>query len=216
MLKCGIIIFLICGSTLLCRAQTAGTAGYAWPTDTPTSLIKNGQPGIHEYGFWGGYSFESNDGIWGKTGGASLSILGMRYNRKLVNFSNSMLLEYVLKLNLLAWYRYPDEIMTEKTVSLYGFGITPVGFQVNWRKNNQLQPFLNSSIGIMYLNNPFPDVRGTRINFTLEVGSGLEIILSPHSSFTLGYRYHHMSNGSTGDVNPGVDSNVLYGAFTFF
>lgn len=216
MRKAGLIFLIIGGCTLLCRAQSTSSNGYNWPTESPTSIVKNGEPGIHEYGLWGGYSFESNDGFWGKTGGASLSLIGMRYNRKLINFSNSMLMEYVLKLNLLAWYRYPDELMGNNTISTYGFGATPIGFQLNWRKNDHLQPFITSSTGIIYLNNPFPDGRGTRINFTLELGGGIEIITSPHSSFTFGYRYHHMSNGSTGEVNPGVDSNLFYGAITFY
>jgi len=216
MKKTGLLFLILAGIALVCKAQNTGQPGYNWPVKTPTSFIENGQPGIHEYGVWGGYSFESNDSFWGKTAGASLSLLGMRYNRKLVNFSSGMLMEYVLKLNLFAWYRYPDELEQSNTLTSYGFGMTPVGLQLNFRKNNRLQPFVNSSIGIMYLNNPFPDDRGKRLNFTLEVGGGLEMIISPHSSFMLGYRYHHLSNGSTGEVNPGVDSNILYGAVMFY
>jgi opacity protein-like surface antigen len=79
-----------------------------------------------------------------------------------------------------------------------------------------IQPFLKSSTGFMYLDNPFPDDRGIKLNFVFEVGTGVEILLTDFSSLTLGYKYHHMSNGEIGQVNPGVDSNIIYGALTFF
>lgn len=68
----------------------------------------------------------------------------------------------------------------------------------------------------MYFKKPFPDDRGVPFNFTLELGGGLEIVLLKNASLTLGYKYHHMSNGQFGQINPGVDSNVFYAGFTIF
>ena len=68
----------------------------------------------------------------------------------------------------------------------------------------------------MHLTEPFPDNRGTKFNFTLEIGGGIEIKLFNNAFMTLGYKYHHMSNGRLGRINPGVDSNVFYGGITIF
>ncbi len=68
----------------------------------------------------------------------------------------------------------------------------------------------------MYFKKPFPDERGVPFNFTLELGGGIEIIILENISLTAGYKYHHMSNGQFGEVNPGVDSNIFYTGFTIF
>ncbi len=178
--------------------------------------ITSDEPGIHEFSFWGGYSFHSTNGVWGQTTGAELGVMGFRYNRKLLRFSNNYLLKYVMEMNLHVQYHLSGTTQNVSASSLSGFGMTPIGFQLNFRDNHVLQPFFKSSAGFMHLTDPFPDKRGTKFNFTLEVGGGVEIKFTEHSSFTLGYKYHHMSNGQFGQVNPGVDSNVFYGGITIF
>lgn len=178
--------------------------------------ISTDKPGIHEFSVWGGYSFHSSQGVWGKTSGAKLSIMGFRYNRKLLNFPGQYLLKYVLETNLYVHYQLTNVSQDAALSALSGFGMTPAGLQLNWRASRWVQPFFKSSAGFMHLSNPFPDDRGTKFNFTLEIGGGLEIKLTDNSFFTIGYKYHHMSNGQLGRVNPGVDSNVFYGGITIF
>ncbi|MDZ7693471.1 MAG: acyloxyacyl hydrolase [Balneolaceae bacterium] len=193
-------------------------------TDTSTSVseflqdykISGKKVGIHEFAFWGGYSFHSTKGVWGKTAGADLSMLGFRYNRKLLALPKNYLLKYVGEMNLHVNYQFSDISRRVTASSIGGFGVAPVGFQLNWGKHRTVQPFLKSSTGFIYLSDPFPDRRGTRFNFILELGTGLEIKLFDHSFLTLGYKYHHMSNGRLGDVNPGLDSNIFYAGFTVF
>lgn len=171
---------------------------------------------INEYSFWGGYSFHSSNGVWGKTSGAKLSVLGLRYNRRLLQFPRTYLLKYVVEMNIHVQYQLTEVKTTTTPSSISGFGMTPVGFQLNWIKNRWIQPFFKSSAGFMYLSNPFPNDLGTNFNFTLEIGTGLDIPITEHTILTLGYKYHHMSNGETGQVNPGVDSNIFYGGFTIY
>jgi hypothetical protein len=172
--------------------------------------------GIHEIHLSGGYSFHSTRGFWGKIPGADLMIWGLRYNRKLFHFNEKHLLEYVGELNFSVDYTLNSTKFDFKPGSFSGFGITPLGFQFNWQKKNIVQPFFKSSTGFMYFNNQIPDDRGTQFNFTLELGGGLEFVVAKHFSFTLGYKYHHMSNGQFGDINPGIDSNIFYSGITIF
>ncbi|MDR8390963.1 acyloxyacyl hydrolase [Aliifodinibius sp. S!AR15-10] len=178
--------------------------------------ISTAKSGIHEYSFWGGYSFHSSNGVWGKTSGAKLSVLGLRYNRKLLKFPHNYLLKYVVEMNMHVQYQLSGERQTSPPTSISGFGLTPVGLQLNARQNQIVQPFFKSSTGFMYLSDPFPNELGTNFNFTLEAGVGLEVMITPNSFFTIGYKYHHMSNGQFGQINPGVDSNVFYGGITFY
>ncbi|WP_440998851.1 acyloxyacyl hydrolase [Fodinibius sp. SL11] len=170
---------------------------------------------IHEMNFVAGHSFTSTKGFWGKIPKAKLNIYTLRYNRKLLTYNNKHLLEYTAEANLAANYSLSD---TERyqSGSYSGFGIAPLGFQFNFNRTNTLQPFLKTSTGFMYFKKPFPDDRGVQFNFTLELGAGLEIMVLNNLSFSLGYKYHHMSNGQFGQINPGVDSNIFYTGITIF
>lgn len=205
---------LIAGTAFL---QTAEAQNKKEDVNSGLNLewISKDTPDLHEFSILGGYSFSSTNGFWGKMPKATLSIFALRYNRKLFYVQKNNLLEYTVELNISANYYNPG-IQDISPGSFTGFGITPLGFQYNWRKNKPIQPFLKSSTGFLYLDNPFPDSRGIKFNFVLEVGTGVEFMLTEYSSFTVGYKYHHMSNGEIGQVNPGVDSNIFYGALTFF
>lgn len=170
---------------------------------------------LHEFNFVGGYSFHSTRGFWGKIPEASLSILSLRYNRKLFVFDEQHLLEYVSELNISANYTV-RESNQYKSGSFSGHGITPLGFQFNFNHTKVVQPFFKSSTGYMYFNKRFPDERGVRFNFTLELGTGIEFVIGKNVSMSVGYKYHHMSNGEIGQINPGVDSNIFYSGITIF
>ncbi|MDX1618301.1 MAG: acyloxyacyl hydrolase [Balneolaceae bacterium] len=198
--------------------QTAGQAAAGKRVDIIGITLKKvpaGEPGIHEFQVWGGYSFFSSNGVWGKTPDSQLGIMGLRYNRKWFRLENNTL-EYSLDFNLFAKYVYPEYTRTRERTSLSGVGLAPAGFQFNFNSDKTLQPFLKASGGFLYLSRPFPDDRGIQFNFTLELGGGLEYVMSRHSSFTFGYKYHHMSNGEIGVINPGVDSNMFYVGVTIF
>lgn len=178
--------------------------------------INSQQKSIHEVHLVGGYSFHSTQGFWGKVPGAELKIWGMRYNRKILYFDNKHIIEYVSELNFAVNYDLKDTPYRYGTGSISGFGATPIGFQVNFHKQNIVQPFFKSSAGFMYLKERFPNEQGTQFNFTLELGGGIEFMVAPNFSLSVGYKYHHMSNGQFGAINPGVDSNVFYTGITIF
>lgn len=169
---------------------------------------------VHELSLWGGYAFDSFR-LWGKTADATLGQMGLGYNRKLFRLGEQ-LLEYRLELNLYSRITYPEFEPERKRMSLSGYGIVPLGLRVNFRQSRQLQPFIGTSGGFMYLNDPFPDERGKNFNYTFTAGAGLEILLGSNTSLSLGYKYYHLSNGESGEVNPGVDSAFFFGSLTLF
>jgi hypothetical protein len=48
------------------------------------------------------------------------------------------------------------------------------------------------------------------------VGGGVQWKTGARRAWTVGYRYHHVSNGYRADVNPGFDSNLFYIGFSIF
>ncbi len=168
----------------------------------------------HEFSLWGGYAFDSFR-FWGKTPDATMGQLGIAYNRKFLRIGNQ-LLKYRFSLNLFSKITYPEFEPERNRTSLSGFGLTPLGLRVNFTQANRMQPFFDFAGGLIVFNEPFPDTRGKKFNYTLGLGGGLEYLLNPGASLSFGYRYFHISNGERGQVNPGIDSGFFFLALTIF
>jgi len=168
----------------------------------------------NEYTFWIGLALNSFQ-FWGQMKDVHIQSLGFQYNRKLLRFHNTIL-EYNLLTNLYSNFTYQGFEPYAYRSSLTGIGISPLGLQLNFLSHKTAQPFINTSAGLMFMGKPFPDVRGKKMNFTLSAGAGLEIMLSRSVSLSLGIKYHHLSNGSRGQINPGVDTNIYYTSVTIF
>jgi hypothetical protein len=48
------------------------------------------------------------------------------------------------------------------------------------------------------------------VNFLVQGGPGLLVVLSDRTALTVGYRFQHISNGSLCSFNPGINSSALY------
>jgi hypothetical protein len=48
------------------------------------------------------------------------------------------------------------------------------------------------------------------INFIVQGGPGMLVVLSERTALTVGYRFQHVSNGSLCSFNPGINSSALY------
>ncbi len=100
--------------------------------------------------------------------------------------------------------------VSETGLSTRGVGVYPFGLRVGFRPSSPLRPFIAGHSGLLYLFDPLPDARGQKTNFAAGVGGGIRISFPRGFTLTLGYRYHHLSNGFRGSINPGLDANVLY------
>ena len=100
--------------------------------------------------------------------------------------------------------------------AVYGFGVTPLGFTFDFARGHRAYPFLETDEGIIASSQPIPiDVPGaTGLNFLIDLGGGIRIKLGDKHAVSLGYKFLHISNGFTSPVNPGVDNNVFYAAFS--
>ena len=187
---------------------------------------QNDESGKNELSVWGGFSPDSSTIIRGtaRTEDARFGILAVRYARRFNN-NNKVNLKYTLDLVPAAILSNPDFRFVRTGAdtfryekyrrTAYSFGIIPVGLQINFRPRKKVQPFIEGSGGFVYFNNRIPNELGTRFTFTADVGAGAEFLLKKDRSFTVGYKYFHLSNGNRGIQNPGIDNNLIYVGYTF-
>ena len=173
----------------------------------------------HEYGVWGGGSFGSPTLI-GTTERVRLGLVAFRYARVLARGEN-LALKYTLDAVPVASMSFPvfettAGVTREVRKTITGAGLSPVGFQLNFRRRERVQPFAQASGGFLYFGERVPDPRGAQFNFTGDFGGGVQWKTGARRAWTAGYRYHHVSNGYRADFNPGFDSNLFYIGFSIF
>jgi Lipid A 3-O-deacylase (PagL) len=94
-----------------------------------------------------------------------------------------------------------------------GAGVVPAGLQIYTLSIPPLRLFIGGSAGVLGFtrNTPVPEAR--RFNFVMEAGAGAEVLSRDGRAVIVGYRFNHLSNGGTAEVNPGVDTHFLYLGF---
>jgi hypothetical protein len=91
-----------------------------------------------------------------------------------------------------------------------GAGFVPAALQFYTVSVRPLRLFVGGSAGALFFtrNTPVPESR--RFNIALEAGGGAELLARDGRALVVGYRFNHLSNAGTADVNPGVDTHMLY------
>jgi hypothetical protein len=198
-----------------------------------SSLAQEGEYSTsrNEIGFNVGVSTFHKD-LRGPSAGGNFGMLSFRYSHVALE-SRSLKLRYVADLIPVAILNYPrnrefqtsggtTQIVRDRR-TVYGYGIAPGGLQLNFRRGKKYQPFAAGNIGIMYFTQVVPDLRtplnpratGAKLNFTAEMGGGVEIGLKNNRNLIIGYKYHHLSNLYTGNMNVGFNSNMVYTGMNF-
>jgi hypothetical protein len=89
--------------------------------------------------------------------------------------------------------------------STIGFGAKPVGVR-GW-VGEAVRLEADVSAGVLRFGTPLLASNATRWNFTYEFGLGLR---TARRGIVIGYRRHHVSNAGIGEVNPGLNSNLIF------
>jgi hypothetical protein len=190
-------------STLVASAPLQGAepspgAGYA--------LAK----GTNEFGLWAGGSPDSVGNIEDR----QLLLVALRYGRVLAAWE-PVTLEYTLDIFPAAVVFEPKHVRHGSS-TIYGAGLSPLGFKLNFLPQSWIQPFVAGSVGFLYFQHDIPVPDSSRLNFTPEAGLGVQFFLAPQRALTLGYKFQHISNAGISDRNPGLNSHVIYAGFSFF
>jgi len=176
-----------------------------------------------EFGIWGGASF-GNPHLIGTTGDRPLTVVGLRYSHTIWEPGN-LSLRYTLDIIPVTIIGQPAFIpcsggfCQSGRETAYGGGVNPLGLKLNFFRRSQWQPFAASTAGFVATDKRVPiDVPGgTLFNFTFDFQAGIQHFNSSRTrSWSLGYKLQHISNANRGQLNPGVDFNVLYLGYSFF
>jgi len=166
--------------------------------------------GTNEFGFWVGGSPDSTGNVEDR----QLLLVALRYGRVLAAWE-PVTLEYTLDIFPAAVVFEPGNVRSGSS-TIYGFGLSPLGFKLNFLPQSWIQPFIAASVGVIYSQHDIPVPDSSRFNFTPEAGLGVQFFLAPQRALTFGYKFHHISNSGISDNNPGLNSHVIYAGFSFF
>jgi hypothetical protein len=212
----------------LLLSMSVSIAGQTTANQSSTSAATRSTPseGIqkrdNEWGVWGSISFDAPTLI-GKTPSAHYGQIGLRYGRVLLA-TKSVAFEWTIDaipVAVLSNERLFAAISTPFVVgkmrkAVYGAGAAPVGLKFNFRRNRRVQPFGQATGGFLYFSEQVPVTNASQFNFTFDFSGGVQVVNSNRRSFTIGYKYHHISNGYTGTFNPGVDVQMVFAGFSVF
>lgn len=89
--------------------------------------------------------------------------------------------------------------------TVFGAGLDVLGLTAHFRGGARWHPFVTARGGARLFTAPVPNPRGTRFNFSADVGGGLAFRVTPDRSLTLQMELHHLSNGGLGPANPSLN-----------
>jgi len=93
----------------------------------------------------------------------------------------------------------------------YAAGIAPLGFEGLVTLSRRVGLGIGVEGGGLYFNRRIPDPGETRFNFMADGNVALRVSLGVSRPTLIGgFRINHISNGGTGNVNPGMDSRLLF------
>lgn len=228
------ILAIITAGSVSVKAQvatvsTAGdssTAGSVAPvpdvTDGPYTL----KQGDNEFGFWAGGSFKATTAFAGLTDAEASDrkffIAAIRYGRTLYA-NDSIALQYTLDAIPLAVAT--GNITSSTTIggvttfqrdTAYGAGVTPLGLQLDFANGSRVHPFIHVNGGLLVFNRSVPLPDAGKLALVGETGTGVRIFTSERRAVTLGFKFHHISNGDRSGSNRGLNQFVFYGGFSIF
>lgn len=202
------------------------------PRGAPAQLTDESLNAKNEFAVWGGFAPDIPRVFTGSRR-SSFGIVGFRYSRRLATTEN-LAIKYQVDLIPLAVINYRTERLirgiapntldyTRDRDTAYAAGITPVSFQLNFRRQTKIQPFITAGAGLLIFGKKIPDDRsplrpdqvGRRLNFTPQAGGGVDFLTDGGKTYTVGFKFHHISNNSTARINPGFDQNLFYFGYTF-
>lgn len=105
------------------------------------------------------------------------------------------------------WVAYVNDANGKHQTDSFEIGVTALSARLIFG-DGAFRPFLEGGEGIVYTDLRKQDF-GTRVQFTSQLGAGLEYEFRPGMALGFQARFRHMSNAGMASSNPGV--NTLYG-----
>jgi Lipid A 3-O-deacylase (PagL) len=170
------------------------------------------RPPNNEFAVWFADQFASAHAFSEETNGHIYQVEA-RYTRMIL-VRRLIALRYVAEVVPLAMVGDPQG-PDGSLLSAYGTGGSPLGLQLNFLHDRQVQPFITSGGGFLYFNRRMFGTK-QQFNFTAQFGAGVQLLNpSRRASLYFGYMYHHISNADMDRTNPGLGSHMLFVGVSF-
>jgi lipid A 3-O-deacylase PagL len=91
-----------------------------------------------------------------------------------------------------------------------GAGASPLGLKLYLNRTGYTRLYASGAAGSLIFSSDVPVTGSRHFNYTFEYGGGVELVTANGRTVSFGYKFHHISNGATAPLNPGLDSNILY------
>ena len=109
------------------------------------------------------------------------------------------------------------------TQNYYGSSVTPFLLRWNFSESNRQRvvPWLQLGGGLLWTDHKFPELfypiplpsnNTSVINFTPQVGAGVNLFRNARQSADLAVKFIHISSAGLGDTNPGLDYTIQFAA----
>lgn len=177
--------------------------------------------GVHEFGTWWGLSLISGH-IWGYAGDIKYMPIDVNYSYLINPDSTRWNFRYAPEITAVAMLDQPTPGATSATNKfyrrerIYGSGVSPVGFRASFYPDSRVQPYISGDGGFIYFSDRVLSPQGSQYMYTVDYGAGLQFFRKRRQSFSIGYRYQHLSNANISHHNPGTDANTFYLAISRF
>jgi len=91
----------------------------------------------------------------------------------------------------------------------FGVGVAPLGLEVSRAVIAPIRLVFGTSIGGAIFSHVIPYGKATQANFIVNPSLSLHWRMTRTSALAVGYAVQHLSNGSLGAANPGLNSHLL-------
>lgn len=178
--------------------------------------------GMRELGVWGGGGLVATTAFGGLTKpeaeGRTSAVLGFRYGQVLLAM-DSFTLTYIADLVPIEIQRgnvtrESDPFTPTARATVYGTGLAPLGLKASFG-GSMVKPFVSAAGGVLVFGRRVPLPAATKLTFTGDIDLGVDVHTRASLLFSLGLKFHHISNAGTGDVNRGLNLFVLFGGISF-
>jgi hypothetical protein len=227
------LIFIMTTISVSAMAQTLTPKSGPGSTtsDKATAPQSSNEPyllkrGDNEFGGWAGMSFKATTIFEGLSDAEAedrkFFLAAFRYGRTFVA-NDSLALQYTLDVIPLAIAT--GVIVSRTTVggvttfqrdTVYGAGVSPLGFQLDFANGSKIHPFAHVNAGFLGFTKEVPIEDSGKFAFTLEGGGGVRIFTSERRAVSIGVRFHHLSNGDRSGANRGLNQFIYYAGFSVF
>jgi len=185
----------------------AGTPASSPSSESEAAVHSPVEKGANEWGWMSG-------GATGLPGGAmsrGLWMLDLRWGRVLTGVHGPGplrgTLEYVLEV--------VPALVVRQSTTVFGGGFNPLLLQYNFTVSRRIVPFIQAGAGTLLTDRTVP-ASSSQFNFTPQGGFGVYLFRRPSSAFSVGVRYHHISNAGIRRRNPGLNSMYFYSGYSWW